>query len=523
MRNMICVLASILLLMSMSMAADAQEHDLSPQTEECSHSVSAWQSSGETSHSGTCSLCGDAQTENHTWGEPVNSATCTADGQKTYTCTKCGATKTETASASGHSFGSWSSVDETTHKRSCTICSSEENASHSQSSETVTQKASCTSEGKRDLVCVCGHILKKDETIPKLDHSYGAWATEEGKHSRTCSGCGNVDSGSHKFDEATVVKAATCKEEGQMTKKCSVCAFTSQPEKIDKLTTHTYENACDDTCNVCDYKREAGHKYSKTWSSNGVGHWRSCTVCDGKTDEGKHIPGPAATEKKEQICLTCDYVMTPKKNHVHAFDNKWSTDKTGHWYACAGCDDQKSFAMHSYDNACDETCNICGYKNENAHDFSGSWHTTEKNHQQVCRLCGLKRPAEGHTPGPEASEKEAQTCIVCGYILAPLVEHDHVFGTRWLNNGQSHWQECECGQQTIPEVHEWNEGDKEKGGRIRFTCRTCGLERTEILESSGFPWWILITIVGLLLAGCVALYVYYFVLPKQEGKYSRKD
>ncbi len=42
----------------------------------------------------------------HDWdsGTVTKKATCTANGIKTYTCTKCKATKTETIKATGHSY-----------------------------------------------------------------------------------------------------------------------------------------------------------------------------------------------------------------------------------------------------------------------------------------------------------------------------------------------------------------------------------------------------------------------------------
>lgn len=523
MRKWLCMAVCFLLIMTMAVTVCAVEEEQVGLTEECTHSVAVWQSAGDGTHSGSCTLCEDTVTENHTWGTPVNTATCTADGQKTYTCTKCHATKTEAVAATGHSFGNWTTEGDSGHKRVCTACSAVETGAHSQSSETITKQASCKEEGKRDLVCICGHIVKKDEVIPKTAHSYGSWTHTEEKHSRTCSGCGNAELADHKFDKVTVVKTATCAEEGQTTKTCSTCGYTSAPEKTAKLTTHTYDNACDDTCNVCGNKREAGHKPGKTWSSSGIGHWHECSVCKEKLDEGKHVPGPAATEDRPQVCLTCDYVMTPKKNHVHEYDKQWSKDKTGHWHTCTGCDEQKNFAAHDYDDVCDDQCNICGYKNEDAHDFTDSWHTTEKNHQPICRVCGKKGQSEAHIPGIAATEENDQLCTVCGYVLESASEHDHVFGDQWLNNGQSHWQECECGQQTIPEVHDWDEGKKEKGGKLRFTCRECGLERTEIPEKSGFPWWILFTVLGLLLAGGAGVFVFYWKMPKQTGRFSRKD
>ena len=57
-------------------------------------------------HAATCGhdvISGKAE---HTWndGEVTKAATCTAAGEKTYTCTVCGATKTETIEALGHDW-----------------------------------------------------------------------------------------------------------------------------------------------------------------------------------------------------------------------------------------------------------------------------------------------------------------------------------------------------------------------------------------------------------------------------------
>ena len=42
--------------------------------------------------------------------------------------------------------------------------------------------------------------------------------------------------------------------------------------------------------------------------------------------------------------------------HVHNFDSYWSSDSTGHWYACSGCDEKKDFAPHT-----GNPCTACYY------------------------------------------------------------------------------------------------------------------------------------------------------------------
>ena len=59
-------------------------------------------------------------------------ATCTEDGQITYTCSGCGESYTETIPAKGHSFGDWEVVKEASYettglkKRKCSVCGHEE-------------------------------------------------------------------------------------------------------------------------------------------------------------------------------------------------------------------------------------------------------------------------------------------------------------------------------------------------------------------------------------------------------------
>ena len=85
----------------------------------------------------TCTVCGKTKTETiaktteHKWdkGKVTKAATCKATGVKTYTCTVCGKTKTETiAKSTKHKFGKWTKVSDATvfakqkQKRSCSVC-----------------------------------------------------------------------------------------------------------------------------------------------------------------------------------------------------------------------------------------------------------------------------------------------------------------------------------------------------------------------------------------------------------------
>ena len=51
---------------------------------------------------------------------------------------------------------------------------------------------------------------------------------------------------------------------------------------------------------------------------------------------------------------------------------------------------------------------------------------------EKCTVCGEESKHEKHIAGPEATEDEAQVCSVCGYELAPKLEHTHDFGTEYI-------------------------------------------------------------------------------------------
>ena len=326
--------------------------------------------------------------------------------------------------------------------------------------------------------------------------------------------------------DVTYTIPATCLQEGATGKGCSACGAISV-EVLPKLTTHTYDDACDPHCNVCDQNREVTHNFSKQWTRKAAGHWHACTICGEQGDFGKHYPGPAATEEKAQICLTCGYTLTAKLGHTHKYETTWTSDEDGHWYACTGCDDQKDFADHTYDDGCDPDCNICGYKSATAHTYCCTWLSDESGHWDVCTICQEKSPVEPHIPGDEATDTQAQLCLACSYELAPALaptEHVHQGEGAWLTDAENHWKTCSCGEETEKQPHNWDEGEEQEDSTILFTCEDCGTIRTEEAEKDegGISplVWMGVAIAALLGAAAV---IAFLVLPKvsKGGKYGK--
>lgn len=90
----------------------------------------------------------------HTWdnGTIIAEPTCTAKGEKTYTCTVCSATKTEEIATTDHTFSDKWASDDTHHWHKCINCDEiSGKAKHSYST---------------DGVCVCGYKTIPEETLP---------------------------------------------------------------------------------------------------------------------------------------------------------------------------------------------------------------------------------------------------------------------------------------------------------------------------------------------------------------------
>ena len=290
----------------------------------------------------------------------------------------------------------------------------------------------------------------------------------ETQHRGTCTVCQQQFTADHTWNSGTVTKNATCKEAGEKTYTCTGCS-RKRTEVIEKLSTHTYDHACDTDCNVCGLTRTTTHDYRTAWSKDSTGHWHECSVCKNKKDVAAHNPGPEATDTTPQTCTVCGYVIKPALAHVHKYAQTWTIDDIGHWYACSGCEEKGEYMEHDFENACDPDCSVCGYTRKTEHNFELSWSSDETMHWHECSGCGLKQEESEHEPGAEATETTAQTCTICGYEIAPA------FGD--------------------PEATvDTTEPTGETEGNVKRPVT--GTDSSTKNDSKGFPWWIVIIVVA---------------------------
>ena len=234
----------------------------------------------------TCNRCGGTREVSHKYdaGKVTTTATCSKEGVKTYTCSSCGKTKTESVSKTAHSWDGGK----------------------------VTREATCSKSGEKLYTCSACGGTKTEETDP-LPHDY----------------------------EVIDYFPATCTENGGMSFECRDCGYTY--DDYIEANGHSYENNCDEECDACGETREVEHVYADpeeeganvTWLSDKTGHWQECAECKKPQEPIPHTPGPEATETEDQVCLDCGFIIKAAVSHTHTPSGNFLGNDTQHWFLCA--------------------------------------------------------------------------------------------------------------------------------------------------------------------------------------------
>ncbi|MFR7869683.1 MAG: leucine-rich repeat protein [Oscillospiraceae bacterium] len=275
-----------------------------------------------------------SETCQHVWdnGKVTKEPTETETGIKTFTCTRCGETKTEVIPALSHEHSYKAVVTAptctekgyTTHTCSCgdSYVDTYTNAlGHAWDGGTVTKQPTVTETGIRTYTCTrCGET--KTETIPKLthEHSYKAvvtapTCTEKGYTTHTCA-CGDsyvdtyTDALGHAWDEGKVTKEPTETETGVKTFTCTRCGET-------KTETIPATGVVDVTQMFTDV--------TKNWAYPGIQY---CVTHQLMSGIGNNLFGPKLTTTRAQIVqILYNLEGEPKVSGTTPF-----TDLTQDWY-----------------------------------------------------------------------------------------------------------------------------------------------------------------------------------------------
>lgn len=342
-----------------------------------------------------------------------------------------------------HTFGPWTNAGDS-HTQSCTKCGAVNTAAHSWISGAVTVQPTCSTEGEQTSTCSACSASTTQKLSPTGVHTLtGITSAGNDLHTGTCTACSQQISQPHTWNSGTTVKNATCQEPGEKSYTCTSCQQT-KTEVTERLTTHNWTNwtRVDDTlhrrkCADCDIRENGEHSYKDVWVQDSENHYRECAACGDPSAPEAHIPGPEATATEPQLCTICAYVIAPATNHTHEFEDQWTANGEGHWYACAGCNERSAYTDHKFDNDCDEYCNICNYPRKITHTFAEGWLAVSKGHYHQCTVCDYVQDEAAHTPGPAATATTAQTCTECGYEIAPALGQQQTTSTQKTNKKES--------------------------------------------------------------------------------------
>lgn len=238
-------------------------------------------------------------------GTITTAPTCTKAGERTYTCTECGATKTEPIDATGHSWKSDWTSDATHHWHECANdnCDVTDNsgkdsyAEHSGGTATCTEKAVCTH---------CGQSY--GETDPANHTGTEQWTQTATTHEKKWNCCNTVSvpNENHEWTDGV----------------CSECGYVCQHEDADK----------NHICDICG-KTISEHKDA---DNNHI-----CDYCNKKISDHS---GGTATCIAKAVCEICkeSYGSLDPNNHADLkhIDAKAATaaeeGNIEYWY-CEGC------------------------------------------------------------------------------------------------------------------------------------------------------------------------------------------
>ena len=418
----------------------------------------------EGSHCSVCNTVIKAQTTTaalgHSWdsGKVTKAATCTAAGTKTYTCTRCKKTRTETIAATGHKAVKDAAVAATcetagkTEGSHCSVCGIVIKAQttiaalgHSWDSGKVTKAATCTTAGTKTYTCTrckktrtetiaaTGHKVVKDAAVAATCETVGK---TEGSH---CSVCGTVLKSQtttaalgHSWDSGKVTKAATCTAAGTKTYTCTHCKKT-RTETIAATGHKVVKDAavaatCETTgktegshCSVCNTVIKAqtttaalGHSWdggkvtkAATCTTAGTKTY-TCTRCKKTRTETIAAAGHKAV-KDAAVAATCETTGKTEGSHcsvcgtvlksqttIAALSHSWDGGKITKAATCTTAG-TKTYTCTRCKKTRTETIAATGHKVVKDAAVAATCETAGKTEGSHCSVCGTVLKAQTTT------------------------------------------------------------------------------------------------------------------------------
>ena len=304
----------------------------------------------------------------------ITPATCTTDGEKSFTCDKCGQASTGVISATGHKLTVKDHKDATCNEKGydvqvCSVCNEEIRTeleidlnAHKYDEGKVIEPT-CSRDGYTVYTCAVCRNTKRENIIPRKEHVMEdivvpATCQMQGYTIHQCKNCdySYTDTWTEplEHDYEATVKAPACTERGYTVYTCKNCGYTYTDNYVGasghKYTKKVVAPTCvsrgytENICDVCgneyvsDYKSATGHTYKRT------------------------VKNPTCTEEGYTLltCKNCDYetksdIRSAKgHNYEETITESTCTTKGFITYTCTDCGDsykgkETDLAPHKWD------------------------------------------------------------------------------------------------------------------------------------------------------------------------------
>ena len=468
----------------------------------------------------SCKLCGFVTSEtvismlSHSYeGSVTKQPTTTETGIKTYTCSGCGDSYTDTIPC----------LEPETEKETESSAEKETEASPSVTCEhqyvTTEKKATCSSEGLYYVVCEkCGNVLAND-VLPKTAHSLvtketAATCLKDGEKIIYCKDCDYVDftetysATGHNY-QVEITKKATTKETGLQTYTCSVCGdsytktipvvdtATCQHHYITQITPATCTTIGRETilCEMCGNVKSSkatpllAHTYETvmreatcSWGGYEV---KRCTVCGkigGSTKVADPLPHTPVTKVIYEPTCTYTGLSETRCQVCNGWIKKETIPELGHSFGEMKVVQEPACEMKGIKQS---FCEVCGQAGEKEYipALAHSYVTVLKQaatcsytgcEQDICQICGAQKELKSIAKLPHTYEtkvikeptchsygQKGSICTVCGYIKdaeeLPMTD-DHTYVVTAT-------KDTSC----------------KDAGYVESTCEKCGHRKTELI------------------------------------------
>lgn len=280
----------------------------------------------------------------HVWGARVvvSEPTCTESGESYRECGVCFEREYEYENPLGHVFAEELSFDENEHWYACTRGCGAKSERHYHIMEEEETPATCTQDGV--LIGKCSECEYAYEYLqPAFGHTQVDVGKDEQYHWSVCGTCGETYNVQEHDWQEHVYPAPDCTGEGRLNHYCSICDY-AYSESVPAL----------------------GHDTSGAWEKDYQGHWKICSRCWVRIEQGGHVWDEGViTQPATHIyggvikytCTVCGYEKYEPIPHEHAFSQEWSGGDATHWHECV-CGEIQGEEEHVLDG---RECTVCGH------------------------------------------------------------------------------------------------------------------------------------------------------------------